>query len=160
MSDGEERSSEPSDESDDAQEFIAEKLQFGGMAIELTADGGIKFESITGDFVEFELVEGGGNRFLSIQGESAIFEPAPDGGVLFESGGSGDIDFTSVTFGTFEIEALSSGEIAFRPAGGGGIQLEPGPRSGFWEASITDDLQPGMRLNEKTESPPPIYGPE
>ena len=46
-----------------------------------------------------------------------------------------------------------------RPAGGG-IQLEPGPRSGFWEASITDDLQPGMRLNEKTESPPPIYGPE
>jgi hypothetical protein len=169
MNDGEEQrpdaipasgNAESPDESPGAHEYLAKKLQFGGIAVELTVDGGIKFESITGDFVEFEPVVTGGDRFLPIQGEAAVFEPAPGGGVVFEPGGSAQVDFKSVEFGAFQIEALSSGEISFRPTTGGGIQLEPGQRSGFWEASIAGDLQPGLRLNEKTESPPPIYGPE
>jgi hypothetical protein len=151
---------ESSDASGSVQEFMAKKLQFGGIAVELTADGGIKFESVTGDFVEFEPIVSGGDRFSPIQGEAALFEPAPGGGVFFGPGGSAKYGFEPAEFGAFKIETLSSGEVSFQPTTGGDVHLEPGRRSGFWEASTTGDVQSGMRLNEKTESPPPIYGPE
>lgn len=135
----------------------------GNLSIELTGDGGLRFASASGDFVEFAAVPSEGERFTPILGEPALFEPAAGGGVTVDPTGTGHAGFDTVEWGGFTFTSLPNGEVRFTSLAEGGTHLEPTRYQGFRVASPGDPPMSGrdiLQLNENTETPPPIYGPE